>query len=762
MTSDSTPPAKNNKLRYAALALTGLITCAAGVGVGLYFSQPAVDKSEEKPSDEGIPPLLASNPLDKAPFAVDSPSEDITQDFPEATADVKVEVDPNMQSFAVGAPSAQMSTLNTFVALADEELRGGNYTKAERNYRAALDGVDGGVAEASLRFRLALCAEASGEIAEAQRRYRALAEKFHMLTWVNPARLGEARCLAVLGRIDGLAEGILRQALVDQTMYSERIRGELLHLAGRAYCQSFLPSDAVSILSDDALLMPRWVTDPNRQLEMVPIFLKEESPPTGPDGFEVLQQTDLLPDSIYVRANTAVSHLDLLILEICSRSGFACELSESATAALSGRTQQVHINDISLSLLLDGLCTPFGLLWSHDSEGIHVRTTAEMDDAANIKYRQQLGTRLLKSALVLAPDSQQSGHSRIALGIMQYRNGKAVDAAYSFQLQMQLDPRSDVEAEAALNLGKCRLSLGQFDDARNAFAIAMDSASHHIQAQIGAYLYVGRLQIEEGQFKPAVSSLIRALALARDTELESAATMMLGSAYLMSGSPQGASSVLMKHRESLTKDKMRSVAAFLSAFAQFRATILPGPQQRAARSLVTALTGFHPEQEFGAHWTYLCAQAYDELGLIQEAMDRYEKTIQRLPAAPLRDRAIVHLATQYRFDNRLDEAAKLFAGVNADREHEFGQQIAMQAAFVSLDQGNFEAVLKQCRYIVEKSDDIDLRRTALKTMGRAYQLQRNDRAAAYCFAGRMPVDNSSPKTAMADPEVNNEPSGGTP
>ncbi|MCP4787903.1 MAG: hypothetical protein GY903_34285 [Fuerstiella sp.] len=660
-------------------------------------------------------------------------------------------------AFANNDASSEMTSATSgiaaHVAMGDEELRAGNYSRALRIYQFALDHVDG-ISEAAVRYRIALCAESAGSFAEANNLYQMVARRFSTLTWAGIARVGEARSLAALGSVEALSAGLMRRVILDETLFSPRVRGELLHVTGRAYCQAFVPDNVTHLMQDNGMVMPAWVTDPNQQLNLIPELLRESPPATvNAVAFEILQRTDNLPDSIFLKVHTPASDLIALLNSVCTRSGFTCEITDTARVVLSGRTQQLHNNDIRLSLLFDGLCTPFGLTWLHQDGIIRITASTELAADGYAKYQRAAGKRLLRNALVVAPDSYHASYSRVSLGILQFQEQMFVDAAHSFQLQMQLEPRSTVEAETSFNLAKCFLAMGQTEDARVAFLKAVDSASENLDARIGAYLYVGRLQLEQGEYSAAVSSLVRALAVCSGTDLESPAALLLSTAYLMDGTPQGANAILMERREKLDQGKYRTPAAFLSALARFKAAVLPVRQEREGRDLVTALTRFRPETQFGAHWSFLHAEACRELGFTEMAVESYLKTIQGLPAASLRERAMLAVAHQYRLDQRLDEASELLAAMKENGAESLGQKISLQAAMVALQQGRPEVAVQHCRYVVSDTDDVEVQRSAMQTMGKAYQQQQNHRAAVYCFAGMLPPEQPDDPSPVGDVEL---------
>lgn len=789
MAEDAEKQGKSRLLLYAGMAFASLLTCAGGIWLGSWLTR-AASPNEEVFAGTGESQLatLRANPqaTEQTPPQSGMPASTADADFvrrqnvdgksdapPEATltnpesspqvsSPVPTPVDdtatltspfgtPQQNPSAVqltGGPNSD--PLSNHIAMADDELRGGNYANALRIYQVAFEQIEG-IGRAAVLYRMGLCAEASGNYHDAANRYQQITRSFSATPWGPVGRLGEARCLAAQGRIDTLSAGTMRPVLLDATMFSPELRGELLHVCGRAFCRAFLPDGAPRLLEDSGLIMPPWLTDPNRELDQLPRLLKSQPATAVATTFEVLQQTDRLPGSTFLKACSTSAQVDLLLSSVCRRSGFQFSLSKSAQAALRGRTQQLQCNDTSLSLILDGLTIPFGLIWWHDEQGVHVVATAEAEHPAVVAFQRRFGIRLLQNALVYSPDSKQSAFSRLALGVLQFQNGSPIEAAYTFQSQMEIDPRSEVESEAAFNLGKCYLASGQLADARNAFLLAVDASLHNPNTAVVSYLYVGRMQIEEGHFQSGVSSMVRALAMCRGTDLEPHAALLLASAYLMADSPEGASSVLIERKEEFESHPARDAGAFLSALSRFRRAVLPGPRQRAGRALVTALTRFRPQHQFGSHWIYLHARACEDLGLIPQAIQGYTETIKHLPAAPLRQQAMVRLAAQFRFERRLDEAALLLTGVDVKPDSRLGQQIGMQAALIALDKGEGRTAVQHCRRIIASTDDEAVQRAALRVMGKGYEKMNDHKSAIYCFAGMLPYDESTDAVPETDP-----------
>ena len=258
--------------------------------------------------------------------------------------------------------------------------------------------------------------------------------------------------------------------------------------------------------------------------------------------------------------------------------------------------------------------------------------------------RLKSAERILRIAVTDGAVSRQAGHSRMALATLLYEQKRAADAVQFLQVQIESEPRSVVETEAAFNLGKCLMVLNQRNEAREAFLRSIDAAGGLADVKIAAYIFTSRLLLEDDQSKLAISNMMRGVALSRrDSAMEPFAALQLGSAYLIFGNPQGANSVLMERREELANGPGREAAAFVSALARFRAAVLADRREREGWAVVSALAEFKPEKYCGGHWAVLVAEACEELGLEGQANDAYLLALRKLPASWLRDRTVCDL-----------------------------------------------------------------------------------------------------------------------
>jgi tetratricopeptide (TPR) repeat protein len=623
------------------------------------------------------------------------------------------------------------------MAQADDDLCSGSYAHAIRIYQRLKKDSTSDL-DPALEFRLALCAEVSGNHAEATEAYLRIGRNTSGKTWAGAAAFGAARCMSSLGRHDALQSDLLRRVLLDETAYSVTIRSELLHLLGRVSWKCLAPTSDAGLLDDNILSDPDWHPEPHVTLKSLAKILKEAIPTRPELQLTTLSASEKQPAEIFLRVHSTTAQTEKLLKLLVEHCSIPLEVTPSASTALEGRTLQIHVSDRSLALLLDGLTVPFDNIWKFDGSRIQVSAADESSAEQVRSFKTAVAERILRAALAESPASQQSGCSRLALGSLLYSEGQTADAGQMFLTQLRMSPFSAVEPDAAFNLGKCQLALKQPDDARNSFLQSVDAKNSSADVQLAAYLYAGRLQIEMGKLQPAITTLMHALSMSDGTSMEPQAAMLLASCYLLTGNPQGASSVLTERREALQEEEYLDASAFLSSLCRFRAAILPDRKEREGRSVVEAIAHLHPEKQFGAHWCFLAAEAAEELGLTQQATEGYLQTLQLEPARPLRDQTLMKLAQRFQADQRLDDAHLLLTAVTPEESETISQMARLQNAELAIEQGKPETAVRYCRELLDRRSTPELRRETLRIMGRAYERLKNHRAAVYCFSGIVP------------------------
>lgn len=637
------------------------------------------------------------------------------------------------------------------MAVADEELASGDYVQAMQHYQTLRQKSDG-VPGVAILFRLALCAEASGRYAAAIEAYRRISGTQSDPAWAGVARYGEARCLSALKKHQGLQADLLRRAILDETEFLPTVRGEVLHLIGRDLWREQSNVASTDLLDDQTLVVPEWSADPGRLLDELPLLIHETPVKAGPTEFRVLNLKAESPEETIVRLNCGTTRCELLLRNLVRCCEYEIEVSEQAAQALRGRTQQVHVTEQSLALLLDGITISAGVTWSQDGAVITIQHPAELSPDELRLSRLGAAERILRLAVMEIPGSQQAGHSRLALSTLLFEQKRATDALQFLQVQMESSPRSIVETEAAFNLGKCLMLLNQRDEAIEAFLRSIDSSGGMADVRIAAYIFHSRMLLEDNHGKQAIQSMMRGLSMSEGSSLEPLAAIHLASLYLSLGNAQGCNTVLMERRESLVVGPGREGAAFLSALSRFRAAVLADRREREGAAVVSALTEFDAANYCGGHWAVLVASACEELGLSKESAEAYSLALRKLPQSQLRNQTVLKLASHYQADNQLEKARVLLATLSSSETDQLAVQARLRSAELALEQRKPDEAISVCRLLMESDKTSKTQRASLRIMGQAYELKKDHQAAIYCFAGMLPDGESPPE---ADPDLHN-------
>lgn len=718
------------------------------------FHQRGENQNESRHSEVSDYPEIDADKHD------DQPKSDLRGAF--AAANQKSASDGSAPEDAVSASeaNAQLSPSRhervtkqavNMMAVADEELASGDYVQAMQHYQTLRQKSDG-VPGVAILFRLALCAEASGRHSAAIEAYRRISGTQSDPAWAGVARYGEARCLCALKKHQGLQADLLRRAILDETEFLPTVRGEVLHLIGRDLWREQSNVASTDLLEDQTLVVPEWSADPGRLLDELPLLIHETPVQAGPTEFRVLHLKAEAPEETIVRLNCGTTRCELLLRNLVRCCEYEIEISEQAVQALSGRTQQVHVTEQNLALLLDGITISAGVAWTRIGAVISILHPEEMSPNELRQSRVAAAERILRAAVMEIPGSLQAGHSRLALSTLLFEQKRATDALQFLQVQMESAPRSIVETEAAFNLGKCLMLLNQRDEAIEAFLRSIDSSGGLADVRIAAYIFHSRMLLEDNHGKQAIQSMMRGLSMSEGSSLEPLAAIHLASLYLTLGNAQGCNSVLMERRESLVDSPGRDGAAFLSALSRFRAAVLADRREREGAAVVSALAEFDASNYCGGHWAVLVASACEEMGLSQESSEAYSLALRKLPQSELRNQTVLKLASHYQADNQLEEARVLLATLSSSETNQLAVQARLHSAALALEQRKPDEAIAACRLLMESDKTSKTQRASLRIMGQAYELKKDHQAAIYCFAGMLPDEQSS---LEADPDVHN-------
>lgn len=724
----------------------------AGITVGVLagsFLQPAA--TTEQPLDVAEAEGFSSSLEETTPFEKNNPVTaiadtqiDTSQQPTAATADLTNHAEQDLLADSEDSPLPKGSEPDNPIArlllASDEWLRMGYFSRALSGFEVVLEHSEIRAVE-SVRFRIALCHEFLGDWSKAQQQYRELAKSIQFLEIRNLARLGEARCLITRGDTELLKSQYFPTAILNETAYSTRVNGELLHLIGRALVLDTKDRGplwtAVKSEDSDDLAIPDMDYAPGKILDQLKTVQQEPDMSDLP-VFQVLQRSVDTPDGCFVRMNQPKVGVRSLLTEMVTECGFQSQLSPDVSVAIQGHGQTVIVSDKSLSLLLDGICMRYGLVWTSSGTNISIVTREEADAAAALEFTRSQTERVLRWAILTSPDSTQAHSSQLLLGVMNFDRGQYAEASHVFQVYLERHPHTMLTGLAAFNLAKCYLQNGQYDEAEAAMLRGVDHTHSTLDTRIAAYMQLGRLRLETGNIKAALSTLVRGLSQSRGHKSEGDISLLLASAYLLADNPQAANSILMERRTLFKSSEQKETVAFLSSYCRLRRAADPARIARETRAVVSSLAYFRPGRMFGKHWYLLAAAAYEDMGLRDSAISTHIAALKdQLPEFVLAH-CTVQLAELYIAEADYEKSQILLDAMPEISNEKLRHRALLSQTELAMRMENFEAAVGFASTIARESTDETTTREALKLLGQSYEKLQNFRAAVYCYAGMVP------------------------
>lgn len=648
----------------------------------------------------------------------------------------------------------------------EDLIHEGNYIAARQVFREFGDGLTGGM-RAQLLLRLALCQEALGDHADALANYRRV-----IGINVNPpineaALLGQSRVWKNSGQTDLATSTLFRALLEFPRDGTDTRQSSLPHQLGALLASRFRSASETAVnrpvsLLDDVLTVPSQLFRPEKLLEewsKLDFEAGRRGPSSSAPGITVTDRFGSAPDEVLLSLRSDnLTALDLIEGAVTA-AGWSVETSPAARRRLQEHTLRPDCTDLPVAIILDALMDQYQLCWTwtpsprsgSPAASIVVRTHDETDAAELTAARRAAARRTLTFACGFAPDHWGAATSYMELGRLNALETASADAGVApgrvsreqairgYRQAIELFPRSEHVPDAWLNIGKLHLQGGELQEAVQALHRAVDSMTGH-PLQPVAYIYLGRIHLELDAPRSAVSPLIRGLALAATTEFEPVAALLLASAYYLLENPRGANTVLVDHRQSFKESAVRDQAAFLAALIRFRAASSPRHRDTEGTILIQALTNLDQSQFFGGHWPYLVGTAYRETGMTEQSLATFAASFRSSYSFPLQDRMrSVLLREGVPTPSQLPSNSGV---ASESRTIHFEVDLAeAQQAFRS---GDHDETLRLCRRFLTQPDaPVELRREALRMMGRVFQIRGDHRQAVLCFTGVVPEENPS-------------------
>ncbi|MCA9262316.1 MAG: tetratricopeptide repeat protein [Planctomycetales bacterium] len=621
-------------------------------------------------------------------------------------------------------------------------------------YAAQLPGVD--QAASDVLYRQAIAAELLGDSNESERFYRRTLNETKLNRFAIASKLGLARLMLQRER-PGLAIGILHDLILQgdaDAEFQARFVGDTVHLLAQARLMR-APQNRENVWLDDrqcSYEQPHVYADHLLQLvhETAADEAASSAPPQLPaDQIDVRYQYGDNPDDLMLALHQTDAPVYELLEKVFAQAKIELKWSPHAMQSAVHHQVNVHTTGMRLSAILDNVLEPLDLVWIAADDGVvTIRFVSEVDAQRRYAVTIASASRSLQEAIAVAPEHPYAAAAYLGLGNVSFRGENYSSAIAMYDTAVQLYPHAQCLATLWLNLAKSHLLQGERDDALQSFYNVVDNSRGKPLEGIG-YLYAGRVLLEEGRFDEAVRPLQRAVPRATSRTVRAAAAFNLGVAYLLSDNPRSANIVLIDERDALEGSSVHDASVLLGAMARFQSSTTETEKLRDGRFIVSALSQLNPDEIFGQHVYFLIGQAYDTVGLANEKASVYLGAIKRGVERPVEERMRLQLADYYSDINQAPKALDILEPmITATTPSRLTRGALFRQASLFLSTGQHAESRKICRELLPSTDNEVEKRQLLRTMGKAYEAERDYENAARCFAGLIPASSSS--TTPAD------------
>jgi tetratricopeptide (TPR) repeat protein len=423
-----------------------------------------------------------------------------------------------------------------------------------------------------------------------------------------------------------------------------------------------------------------------------------------------------------------------ILKELAGQAGFKLTSSKAVQEMLAERMFSIAFKDRAALEMLEQAADYFHLGIVADKNVAHLAHPEELEAKAFRDYAQALTRHALVSALTVDEMHPWAPVACLELGNADAAAAKYADAAEWYQYLIHARRETPCLGAAYYNLAIVQTRKGDFAGARKTLFRVIDNSPGH-ELAVGARLRLGKLYLVDESVDKAITILRHAQPLALQSEYHPLVALTLATAYLKKGQPDKARLVLAKERIVLQREKYRPSAIFLDSLAHYQTAKAAGAGRREASALLESLLR---EKEFGALTpvgAYLLAQAYRDLGLLEQA-ERHLRPGPPDVTGALRTSMDYLLADTLLKENREQEAIAMFEKLAA-ADSTYRNQARLRLARLDVEHKHFAEALRKCgelwseRAFSDTSELLHLWGTALEGMG---DLTR----AAQCFAGKAP------------------------
>ena len=704
-----------------------------GVGIAIGLTYPMLTTE------------VAESPV-AAPAEGENPPENVENTVPEietpVTTDLQSSEPPPGNEISYDSQTPQQISDERRLEQADSFLSVGNFSSAFQNYSdLASDTV--GQASSRLQLKMAISAEFSNQLADAEGLYLQLARSLGQdsvdrlaalsgLTriWTRLDRDEEA--LELLHELyltvgtNGNVPAEIRMQIVHQlaTLNRKRLAGEfpLIHRDQRELEYIDLPPDL-----DTTITLPANFRVTDLKLEPGQLI-----------SVQLLQRPN--EDAQLIALDTFSDFLPTLdaLRELFKQAKLTLKMTERAQSTLQARSVKLSIREVSLALTLDSILIPLGVGWVQENDQIQLFYQQDDPDKA-VEFQFKHALRLLRTIELTFPRNLRRSAGLMHQGNLNFVMRDFEAAASRYNELRQLNPGGELAAKLSYNRGKLAYAMKRPDESSRHFIRAVDqSEDYRLQAK--SYAWLSRAEFIQSNFERSVNAATRSLHLANDPFLREDTVMLLAKCYLLDNNPYSANKVIFDFREDLRSDGAQRLAAMLGAFSRYlRMSPVEGLRNEGER-LIVALVALKPEDYREFVDQLLVGRGFFEIGLKERSTELLQQAMESAERPYWRRRIAFELGLLRHRAGELDKATVAFEEVARDTSDQPGLLAKLRLAQIALANDKPKETLRHCEDIIDLKHKLseEMRGKVLNAMGMAYRKLNLNHAAAVCFAGMYP------------------------
>ncbi|MCR9294323.1 MAG: hypothetical protein NXI32_16515 [bacterium] len=635
------------------------------------------------------------------------------------------------------------------IRLGDHALLGGNSLGAYQHYQEVAE-EQADAHEGSLDIRLGLAAELAGRLDQAEFHYRTAISspegKARDQCW---GLLGTARIWEAQSRYEE-AIGLLSELLLmfSSELYPRELRMQVMRQL--ASCEQRLclqQQDSSSDLPDSPLYY-HW---PLNSLETM---LGDEltfppSPLPGDQGLvvEVVQKPANDLRSILVTVHASAAPVIALLDQLAKLGEHNIVFDPEVRMRLAGRTVQVQVTALPISILVDRILAPQSMLWTSSDNTLRIQHSSEMTDEKLQATTLSRLQRLLQLFEVDSPTGPERTAALMHLGNNLLLLGDLDSAEDRYASAREQQPTGELNAMLCFNSALLMHRRGQRATALNLYYMALDQTLL-LPMQALAYQNIAELELELGRLNSAAEAASRALHLSENRGSRSRIALNLAQAQLLLGEPAAANQTLFEHSHAFSSEAERRLASAVAAYARFQAAKPRHGLQDSGQRLVTALACIEPQSFQGSVIDHLIlAQAFEKVGFRSHAIALLTAAMSQSQERFLLQHINLELARLHLRNGNWRETLDVLESVETQADIYLTREKLLLKAQTYRMAGQVAFSEEICQQLLQEALPDEDKAEVLRLLAGLYQDAGSHYAAALCYAGMLP------QPQLEDPEL---------